>query len=525
MVAARRFASLHVRLALVLALVLGVGIGLMLTESAATKALEAARVSKPLPTFNRLHARDRPSETCKPSPTLLQADPNIQPFNKRGKEFFLDRSNFAPTGFDKLSSSSTKFPASIVSSKRVPWSAVRLPESLALHGVRAENGMPGLVAVISADDVSSSTPSTIRWLGQEAKPVTDQFAMYKQQYETTPLATIETGEIAQVPLGCFITLPEKGVTVYTVALKDGTTSTVATFPVIGPFGNPDEHGESCYPPALKAAFTLDGAMAWGEYPKTGWVECGYSCGLLQSFQPTHAAGLVWGDSKFQNLIDQANDKVATFGNYEAGPARLYNVFNHHSPCQKDCLVVGSNPNPWVEAIMYTYGAAHLTTSEYQVPEITGKFSSTFSSLHHEELLKNPKQFDMVSSFSSLEHDGLGRYHDPLSPGADLQQMRNLIMLTKPGGLLIVEVPIVAEDRILFNGARYYGPARYALWIEKWELVGLYGVGNVFVAVGTDPVTGGADKAKSFAEAVLPKNQREDEGRYLVSVLRKPMAQM
>jgi hypothetical protein len=169
--------------------------------------------------------------------------------------------------------------------------------------------------------------------------------------------------------------------------------------------------------------------------------------------------------------------------------------------------------------MYTYGAAHLTTSEYQVPEITGKFSSTFSSLHHEELLKNPKQFDMVSSFSSLEHDGLGRYHDPLSPGADLQQMRNMMMLTKPGGLLIVEVPL-KHDMIFFNGHRFYGPARYPLWIEKWELVGLYGLDGTVVAIGTDPVTGGADKVKSHAEAV--RIELEGKQETLVSVLRKPM---
>merc|ERR1711924_191413 len=41
---------------------------------------------------------------------------------------------------------------------------------------------------------------------------------------------------------------------------------------------------------------------------------------------------------------------------------------------------------------------------------------------------------MGVTFSSVEHDGLGRYHDPISPGADLQQLRNLQeLLLKPAG--------------------------------------------------------------------------------------------
>jgi len=37
-----------------------------------------------------------------------------------------------------------------------------------------------------------------------------------------------------------------------------------------------------------------------------------------------------------------------------------------------------------------------------------------SSIHHETLLaQRPlKQFDMIVSFSSLEHDGIGRYANP-----------------------------------------------------------------------------------------------------------------
>jgi hypothetical protein len=41
-------------------------------------------------------------------------------------------------------------------------------------------------------------------------------------------------------------------------------------------------------------------------------------------------------------------------------------------------------------------------------------------------------FDVVLSISSFEHDGLGRYGDPLNPDGDLAAMRSTRRLLKPG---------------------------------------------------------------------------------------------
>lgn len=37
--------------------------------------------------------------------------------------------------------------------------------------------------------------------------------------------------------------------------------------------------------------------------------------------------------------------------------------------------------------------------------------------------KGEASFDAIVSFSGLEHDGLGRYGDPLNPYGDLSAMR------------------------------------------------------------------------------------------------------
>jgi len=39
----------------------------------------------------------------------------------------------------------------------------------------------------------------------------------------------------------------------------------------------------------------------------------------------------------------------------------------------------------------------------------------------QERLESLYLFDMVFSFSSIEHDGLGRYGDPLNPNGDSSQ--------------------------------------------------------------------------------------------------------
>ena len=59
------------------------------------------------------------------------------------------------------------------------------------------------------------------------------------------------------------------------------------------------------------------------------------------------------------------------------------------------------------------------------------------------------------TISSIDHDGLGRYGDPLNPHGDLRTMQWLKCLVKPGGLLFVSVP-VGPDIVAWNLHRRYG---------------------------------------------------------------------
>ena len=64
--------------------------------------------------------------------------------------------------------------------------------------------------------------------------------------------------------------------------------------------------------------------------------------------------------------------------------------------------------------------------------------------------------ESVSSLHAPEHFGLGRYGDPIDPGAHVTFLRALARVLKPGGRLYVSVPTGVE-RLAFNAHRILSP--------------------------------------------------------------------
>ena len=86
-----------------------------------------------------------------------------------------------------------------------------------------------------------------------------------------------------------------------------------------------------------------------------------------------------------------------------------------------------------------------------------------------EYEKSPKTFDAIISISSIEHDGLGRYGDPVNPFGDIQAMQKLKSMLKDDGLLFFAVPI-GKDRLVWNAHRIYGKLRLPLLLAGWEII-------------------------------------------------------
>lgn len=143
------------------------------------------------------------------------------------------------------------------------------------------------------------------------------------------------------------------------------------------------------------------------------------------------------------------------------------------------IVFGSQ-SPWAEALLLAFGASHILTYEYmKIKSDHPQLSSTTPSAMANEFQRRRggsnavQKYDFGFSFSSFEHDGLGRYGDPLNPVGDILSITKASCLIKPGGLFFLGLP-VGRDLIVWNAHRVYGKLRIPLLLEHFELVEIIG---------------------------------------------------
>ena len=127
-------------------------------------------------------------------------------------------------------------------------------------------------------------------------------------------------------------------------------------------------------------------------------------------------------------------------------------------------------SPWVESIVHHNGAKVPTmTVDYNQPK---SFDERLQTELMTTMLENEQLFEVVVSYSSIEHDGHGRYGDPLDPDGDLADMKEIWLKVALGGLLLLNVPFNTVDAFYWVSIRVYGPERLLLLIRGWEYVGL-----------------------------------------------------
>ena len=155
-----------------------------------------------------------------------------------------------------------------------------------------------------------------------------------------------------------------------------------------------------------------------------------------------------------------------------------------------------------EAALLALGAAHVTVIEHMsltVDHANVTSLSVRAARRAYCAAGNPdaetaaaawSRFDVAVSASAFDHDGLGRYGDPLSPDADLLAMDEMRCeyLRRPragasvdarggdasgaavdaGGLALVSVPVGA-DAVVWNAMRRYGPSRLPLFLAGFDI--------------------------------------------------------
>lgn len=168
-----------------------------------------------------------------------------------------------------------------------------------------------------------------------------------------------------------------------------------------------------------------------------------------------------------NLIAQANRREPKY--YGVTDTYLWKAFDAFPIKGKQVAIFGSQV-PWYEANSLAFGATRCIVFEYmpvisEDPRIVGRT--------YQEQLANPIQIDAGLSISSFEHDGLGRYGDPIDPDGDLKAMDTAKSIIKKGGLLYLSVP-VGHDQVVWNCHRIYGKVRLPLLTKKWKFIKSFG---------------------------------------------------
>lgn len=150
---------------------------------------------------------------------------------------------------------------------------------------------------------------------------------------------------------------------------------------------------------------------------------------------------------------------------------LYQALQKYSIKDKDVIIIGSE-KPWYETMACVYSGKGCSCLEYNkricaYDKIKYYQYNSYNSL--------PK-FDVCISISSIEHSGLGRYGDNISPMGDIRAMQDVKNILKKDGLFFLAVPI-GEDRVMWNAHRVYGKMRLKLLLDGWECVDTYGMSD------------------------------------------------
>jgi hypothetical protein len=148
---------------------------------------------------------------------------------------------------------------------------------------------------------------------------------------------------------------------------------------------------------------------------------------------------------------------------------LYKSLEKYSIEGTSCVVMGSG-SAFYETVCLYFGAKSVTTIEYNKIIFLHPQMRTMTPAEYD---KHRVKFDVGMSISSFEHDGLGRYGDPLNPEADLEAMGKMKTIIKKDGMLFLAVP-VGKDLLVWNANRIYGRIRLPLLLKGWEVLDTFG---------------------------------------------------
>ena len=195
-------------------------------------------------------------------------------------------------------------------------------------------------------------------------------------------------------------------------------------------------------------------------------------GLIENYKSDDINGteIIYSNKLIDKLIRLAQERVEFY--YGETDRFLFECLDKYNLQNKEVAILGSTI-PWYESVILSKGGKPVTI-EYNNIETDDKRLKLYT---NEEFSKVNKKFDFALSISSFEHDGLGRYGDPIDPEGDFKAMKNVKdNILKKGGKLFLSIPI-GSDKIVWNLHRIYGEKRFPILIQEFKLIDSAGFSN------------------------------------------------
>ena len=186
------------------------------------------------------------------------------------------------------------------------------------------------------------------------------------------------------------------------------------------------------PPDLLRNYTIDGQCPISKF--------GYRDDSSTSGQNTR-----FDQEMFRKLLEREN--VTNINYYHDRNVLKPALMKYRHLIRDKRVAVVGTVEPWAEAMLMNLGASNVTTVEYKklVIEHEKLTTTTPHRLAEQFIGGNSVPFDTVFSYGSVDHTGLGRYGDPLTPFGDLEATAEIWCMVKPGGHLVLAVR-VSDDR-------------------------------------------------------------------------------
>ena len=184
-------------------------------------------------------------------------------------------------------------------------------------------------------------------------------------------------------------------------------------------------------------------------------------------------GYHWPKSLIQQYItERLSDNLITQTCYNQ--PECWQAVLSHPVSGKRGIVFGSQ-TPWAESLLLAANASEILTYEYmKIKSDDSRITTVTPSEVAVDFLRGTfLNYDFGFTYSSFEHDGLGRYGDPLNPFGDIESVNKASCLIKPGGYLFLGIP-VGPDALVWNAHRIYGRLRIPLLVAGWDIIDIVG---------------------------------------------------